>query len=121
MSRDWPLVGRRDQLRQVRNLIASPSAGGLVVAGQAGVGKTRLAVESLLVAEAAGYPTARVSGTRSGSGLPFGAIAPLLPSDDILPLAPIARAELLEPGRAPRPARILRRGDVTGGYRRVQR
>ncbi len=54
--------------------------GGLVLAGPLGVGKTRLALECLKLAEAAGVSTARVTATRSASRLPFGALAPLLPA-----------------------------------------
>ncbi len=95
MSRDWPLVGRRAQVERVRALISAPAAGGVVVAGAEGVGKTRLAEECLRMAERVGYATARVSGTRSACGLPFGAIAPLLPHDEGATWAHFERAEVL--------------------------
>jgi DNA-binding CsgD family transcriptional regulator len=50
------------------------------LAGTAGVGKTRLGLEALQRAETAGFATVRVTGTRSAAGLPFGALAPLLPA-----------------------------------------
>ncbi|MDQ1490170.1 MAG: hypothetical protein QOJ23_2684, partial [Actinomycetota bacterium] len=53
-----------------------------MLAGAAGVGKTRLMLECLAVAERSGLPTARVAATRSAAHLPFGALAPLLPPPD---------------------------------------
>ena len=57
--------------------------GGFVIAGPAGVGKTRLAVEATRVATEKGYATAHVVGTRAASSIPFGAFAPLLPELDV--------------------------------------
>ena len=62
-------------------MLADPEAKGLVLAGPAGVGKSRLAVECLRQAERMGLPTAEVCASRAAAGLPFGAVAPLLPPD----------------------------------------
>src|SRR2546423_8152178 len=51
-----------------------------MIAGPAGVGKTRLALEGLRLAEAAGMVGVRVTATRAAAALPFGALAPLLPA-----------------------------------------
>ena len=63
--------------------LADVLAGGehfaVVLAGRAGVGKTRLAWEWLAMAEARGRATARVKAGQSARRLPFGALAPLLP------------------------------------------
>lgn len=75
----WGFVGREAEVRRIRQRLADVGCSGLVVAGAAGVGKTRLAVECLRLAERAGLATTRVTATRSASGLPFGALAPLLP------------------------------------------
>ena len=48
MKRQWPLTGRNEELRKVTAAIR-PGAAGMVVAGRAGVGKTRLAREALEV------------------------------------------------------------------------
>jgi DNA-binding CsgD family transcriptional regulator len=56
-------------------------SGGLVIAGDAGVGKTRLASEYLALLEVEGVAVVRVSGTRAAARLPLGAFAPLLPPD----------------------------------------
>jgi len=63
-------------------LLKSRDCRGVVLAGPAGVGKTRLALEGLRLAEQAGLATARVTATRSVAGLPLGALAPLLPAAD---------------------------------------
>ena len=53
---------------------------GVVLAGPAGVGKTRVALECLRVARQKGLATDRVTATRSAAMLPLGAFAPLLPT-----------------------------------------
>ncbi len=52
---------------------------GVLLAGPAGVGKTRLATESIVLAERRRWPTAIVRANRSAGTIPFGAFAPLLP------------------------------------------
>lgn len=78
-SGSWPLVGRTGELRLLAQLLSEPEARGIVLAGPAGVGKSRLAVECLRLAERMGLPTAEVCASRAAAGLPFGAVAPLLP------------------------------------------
>ena len=58
-----------------------PGSPGVVLAGAAGIGKTRLAGELLTRARAAGRATAWVQATRSAGSIPFGAFAHLLPVD----------------------------------------
>ncbi|MDQ1504821.1 MAG: hypothetical protein QOD57_2548, partial [Actinomycetota bacterium] len=82
MRVNWPLVGRGGELRLLTGLMRSSATGGVVLAGSAGVGKTRLLLECLAVAESSGLPHARVGATRSAAHLPFGAFAPLLPPPD---------------------------------------
>jgi DNA-binding CsgD family transcriptional regulator len=79
VERDWPLVGRDDELAKFRRVLADPDARGLFVAGAGGLGKTRIAAEYATMATDAGYRVVAVSGHRSYSGLPFGALAHLLP------------------------------------------
>jgi hypothetical protein len=81
MPRGWPLVGRVEELALVAGALASPDAARLVLAGPAGVGKTRLAGEVMARAAAAERATAWVQATSSARGIPFGAFAPLLPAD----------------------------------------
>lgn len=80
----WPFAGRAEELGRFRRLLASRGARGLVLAGPAGVGKTRTALECLRIVEepaaAGGWYVARAAGHQASAGLPFGALAHLLPS-----------------------------------------
>jgi AAA domain len=49
--------------------------------GQAGAGKTTLALRYIELARKRGMATARASATRASQALPFGALAPFLPPD----------------------------------------
>ncbi|HVE26950.1 MAG TPA: LuxR C-terminal-related transcriptional regulator [Sporichthya sp.] len=93
--REWPLVGRTEVLRSLREAVVDPGRRGLVLAGPAGVGKSRLAAEVLALAERAGLATARVTATKASSGIPLGALAPVLPAQQVEPGAVDDRADLL--------------------------
>jgi DNA-binding CsgD family transcriptional regulator/tetratricopeptide (TPR) repeat protein len=73
-----PLVGRREELAQITDA-RRMGGGGVVLVGETGVGKTRLAIEALSEAEADGAVTARVAATHAAAAIPLGALAPLLP------------------------------------------
>jgi ATP/maltotriose-dependent transcriptional regulator MalT len=79
---EWPLVGRSGELRLLSGLLSRGDGQGIVIAGPAGVGKTRLATECLTQAERSGLATAHTTATRAASGLAFGAVAPLLPATE---------------------------------------
>ncbi|MFL6143377.1 MAG: LuxR C-terminal-related transcriptional regulator [Labedaea sp.] len=81
LDRPWPFVGRERELARVAAALARPDAAGLLFAGPAGVGKTRLATECAMIAERVGFRTARVLATRAAADVPLGALAPLLPAD----------------------------------------
>jgi DNA-binding CsgD family transcriptional regulator len=76
---DLPLVGRAAELAEIRTLLAA-GGHGVLLAGPAGVGKSRLAREAAAGSRAAGWQvlSARTSG--SGTGLALAALAPLLPA-----------------------------------------
>lgn len=78
----WQFVGRDDELAQLVSRLADRSVKGIVLAGPAGVGKTRLAAEFLKRAESSKSATAHVTASRSTRGVPFGAFASLLPAGD---------------------------------------
>ena len=63
----WPLVGRRSELEVLSAVLADTPAGGVVLAGEAGVGKTRLAREALARAEAAGWEVVWLAATRAAA------------------------------------------------------
>ncbi|MGH3389306.1 MAG: AAA family ATPase [Actinomadura sp.] len=77
----WPFVGRDVELDQIRSSFADPGAAGVVVVGDAGVGKTRLAREVLDLLGADDCEVVWVAATRAAGSIPFGAVAHLMPDD----------------------------------------
>jgi DNA-binding CsgD family transcriptional regulator len=77
MERPWPLTGRDEELRRVAAAIRS-GAVGIVVAGPAGVGKTRLAREALAVPGGRGATVVWAHGNTAARPFPLGAFAGLL-------------------------------------------
>jgi DNA-binding CsgD family transcriptional regulator len=75
----WPLVGREEELSLLDREVAERS-GSVVIAGAAGVGKSRLVARWLEGGTARGRPTIAVRATRSTATIPFGAFAPWVPS-----------------------------------------
>ncbi len=92
----WPLIGRDRELGSAGEALADTDAGGVVVWGAAGVGKTRLAAEVARVAETRGYAIEWARATRSAASIPLGAFAALLPATP----APAAGADVLARARA---------------------
>jgi len=72
-------VGRAAELADVADAM-DLGAGGVLFAGPAGVGKTRLATECLALAEDRKWSTAVVRANRAAASIPYGAFAPLLPA-----------------------------------------
>ncbi len=81
MPPTWPLVGRLAELELIEQVMARPSPAGVVLAGEAGVGKTRLAQEAMDLARSRGLSTAWAAATHASASLPFGALTHLLPED----------------------------------------
>jgi DNA-binding CsgD family transcriptional regulator len=79
----WPLVGREAELRLVDDALSAGTTGGVVIAGPAGVGKTRLATEIARRAEPRGCEVAWVRATGSAASVPLGAFAQLLSAADV--------------------------------------
>lgn len=77
MKRSWPLTGRDEELRTVA-AATRPGAAGIVVAGPAGVGKTRLAREAVAAATARGRRAVWAHGSAAARPTPMGAFAGLL-------------------------------------------
>lgn len=77
MARLWPLTGRDVELRRVAAAIR-PGAAGIVVAGPAGVGKTRLAREALAAPVGRGRTVVWAHGSTAARSFPLGAFAGLL-------------------------------------------
>jgi tetratricopeptide (TPR) repeat protein len=97
LGEGWPLVGRDEELATILDTIAAAEVTGVVVAGDAGVGKTRLTREVLAIAQARGLATRWAVATQAASTIPLGALAQLLPDLG---------------DRAPNQAQLLRRATV---------
>jgi DNA-binding CsgD family transcriptional regulator len=97
------LTGRAEELRFVDAAFRRTGGQrGVVLAGAAGVGKTRLARETLAAAQQRGVSTRWATGTSSAQGLPLGAFAALigeLGGDPIRVLQHAAEALLSGAGR----------------------
>src|SRR6266511_3726872 len=68
--RAWPFVGRDEELRSIAATYREASVSGVVIVGDAGVGKTRLAREALARLAAPGRGAAWVTATRICSMIP---------------------------------------------------
>jgi DNA-binding CsgD family transcriptional regulator len=93
----WPLVGRAEELKLCEDVLVTGRGAGVVIAGAAGVGKTRLAAEALDAVNRAGYHVVRVAATEVARSIPFGAVAHLL--SERVPSG-VAAIDLLRAARA---------------------
>ncbi|HEY2724945.1 MAG TPA: LuxR C-terminal-related transcriptional regulator [Pseudonocardiaceae bacterium] len=93
-SEPWKFLGRDSELRFIADHVTAAEPRSVVVAGPAGVGKTRLAREALAVAQRSGRPIRWAAGTSAATAIPLGAVAHLLPSVETAsgPLAVLQRA-----------------------------
>ncbi|GIM93511.1 LuxR C-terminal-related transcriptional regulator [Paractinoplanes toevensis] len=112
-DREWPLVGRDDELEACAGLLSGVRPG-LVFRGPLGAGKSRLAAECLSRAAAAGFRTTRVTCSEAAQTVPFGAIAHLLPPDVGLadPVTAFHRVADTFAVRAGEPGRVLMIDDL---------
>jgi DNA-binding CsgD family transcriptional regulator len=97
---DWPLAGRGSQVALIDATYAAATTAGVVLIGEAGVGKTRLAREAWQRIAAPdgsgqGCPAHWVTATRSAAVVPLGTLAPLLAPTDRT-AAGVARGEELD-------------------------
>ncbi|HYR15098.1 MAG TPA: AAA family ATPase, partial [Mycobacterium sp.] len=83
MHLSWPLTGRSAELRLVKGALTGSDPAGIVVAGAAGVGKSRIAREGLAAAASRGCETRWAVGTASARALPLGAFAKWAGSADM--------------------------------------
>ena len=83
----WPLTGRIDELRLVSEALTEGGRQGIVIAGHAGVGKTRLARTAAELAAEEGWAVRRIAGTATGRAVSLGAFARWADVDDASPLA----------------------------------
>ncbi len=81
MRQAWPLVGRQPELERLARVLqasAATEASGAVIAGAAGVGKTRL-VRELVAALGDNVVTEWIAVTEASASVPLGPLAHLLP------------------------------------------
>jgi len=74
-----PLMCRERELGRIVERLEGPESAAFVLAGAAGVGKTRLAAEAAKTAAGFGFVTARAIASRAMAPIPFGPFAPFLP------------------------------------------
>lgn len=75
MSGDWPLTGRDEEFGMISELVTGAQFRGILLAGKAGVGKSRLAREAVAAAADEGWSVRYVAATASGRSTPLGAFA----------------------------------------------
>lgn len=79
----WPLIGRAEELAMIADALRDDSDYcGVVIAGGAGVGKTRLAAEAVDIARQEGWVTHSVVGTTAAQSIPLGAFAQWIEGTD---------------------------------------
>jgi DNA-binding NarL/FixJ family response regulator len=102
----WTLTGRDSELQFIAERVAGGESRSVVIAGPAGVGKTRLAREALAVAKRGGRVTRWAAGTNAAAAIPLGAVAHLLPAveaaADPLTLLQRAGSAIAEQGKGHR-------------------
>jgi DNA-binding CsgD family transcriptional regulator len=87
MGERWPLIGRGEELRLIGEALGDSERRGVVIAGEPGVGKTRLAREAAEVTAASGWAVSRVAATATGRSVPLGVFAEWIDDFDASPLA----------------------------------
>ncbi|MCV7175935.1 LuxR C-terminal-related transcriptional regulator [Mycolicibacterium sphagni] len=83
----WPLTGRAEELRVIGESLGDDEHRGMIVAGPAGVGKTRLARAAADEAAQLGWSVHHLAGTASGKSVTLGAFAQWADDADPSPLA----------------------------------
>lgn len=73
------LIGRADEMALIQTSLSDPGVAAVVLTGEAGVGKTRIAREAVSAAAQAGESTYWVAGAAASEAIPFGAVTHLLP------------------------------------------
>jgi DNA-binding CsgD family transcriptional regulator len=70
----WPLTGRSKELRLIDAAISDRESSGIVIRGEAGIGKSRVAREALSAAASKGHSVHWIVGTLSARSIPLGAL-----------------------------------------------
>ncbi len=110
----WPLIGREASCEAITAALREGDAGGIVIAGPAGVGRTRMLHEALSMAGEQGRPVRWAAATGAATHVPLGALAHLLPAVDVAsdPLVLLQRAAQAIAGDSPRRTPVFGVDDV---------
>ena len=84
----WGFVGRTDELTRLTTVATAGADRGLILSGSAGIGKSRLLHEAVAGLPAEQYAVHHASANVASSGLPFGGLAQILPTDPPARLSP---------------------------------
>jgi DNA-binding CsgD family transcriptional regulator len=84
----WEFVGRADELTRLTSAAATGTDRGVILSGAAGIGKSRLLHEAVAGLPPEHYAVYSASANIASSGLPFGGLAQILPSDPPAGLSP---------------------------------
>jgi DNA-binding NarL/FixJ family response regulator len=105
----WPLVGRTADLDAILAQVDHELPAAVVIAGVAGVGKSRLLREVAAVAAERGWAIHTVVGTRAAASIPFGAVASMLTErlEDASSVEILAHARRALGSADDEPARLL--------------
>ena len=79
LTSEIPLMSRDGEMSWILTRLREPKPAAFVLAGEAGVGKTRLASEAARSAAGLGFATAHAVASRAAASIPFGPFAPFLP------------------------------------------
>lgn len=95
MTGEWPLVGRSEHVVRATEAVTGHPPRSVLLTGPPGGGKTRVATEVAAATSRARRLVLSVAATQSAAGIPFGALAPLLPpsADDGDPAALLVRVQ----------------------------
>jgi DNA-binding CsgD family transcriptional regulator len=110
LAGEIPLLGREAEMGRILARLRGREPAAFVLAGPAGVGKTRLAAEVARASAGLGFATAQVVGSRAAAAIPFGPFARFLPESGHGPgelLGLLRQASAAIAGRAGPGGRLL--------------
>jgi DNA-binding NarL/FixJ family response regulator len=110
----WPLIGRDAACEEIVSALAQRPARSVVIAGPAGVGRTRLARETAAIAHRDGRPVRWAAATGPAAHVPLSALAHLIPAVEMAPdpFVLLQRATQAIVGDGSGPAPVLAVDDV---------
>jgi DNA-binding CsgD family transcriptional regulator len=85
LTGDIPLISRDKETGRILLSLQAPEPAAFVLAGAAGVGKTRLTAEIAKLAPPLGFAVVQVVASRTAAAIPFGAFARYLPEAGLVP------------------------------------